>query len=958
MSAKMAKARFPKTEGVRKKMLEPVKPPEEELRLQELCGLGILDTPQEDRFDRITRTACRVFSVPIALISLVDSERQWFKSRQGLDVAETERRISFCGHAILQEEAFVINDASLDSRFTDNPLVEGDFHLRFYAGYPLHGPRGHKIGTLCLIDKQARSFSAEDVQTLADLAAWAENELSSSTLAEAMEKLTRSEKRWRQSQKLLQAVMDGTSAYVHLRDLNGHYLYVNREYEKIFHCSQQDLLGKKLDDVFPPELAALYGGYERQVIETGSVLQTETQVQFPDGIHTYLVVRSPLLDENGQIYGACGVGTDITEDKRLVSELSRLNQKLFETSSLHQAILDSSNFSIISTDVDGIIRTFNRGAERMLGYCAAELVGLQSPALLHDGAEIVNRAIQLQKELGRVVEPGFEVFVAKAKLGQADEHEWTYLRKDGSRLPVMLSVTALHDAQGQVNGYLGIAYDLTERKRIENMKNEFISTVSHELRTPLTSIRGSIGLLSAGAVGEIPTRARTLLDIAKTNCDRLARLINDILDIEKIESGNMRFVNAVHALQPMLEAALGATQSYAAQYNVYFELDAGSESLYVNVDPDRLAQVLVNLLSNATKFSPQEGKVILRAKRLGTRVRVSVIDHGEGIAPEFHDRIFRRFAQADSTDSRSKGGTGLGLSISKAIIERMHGLMGFNSVPGKGSEFYFDLPLMALGGEHSQHRRCVLICESDQQSATLITQLLTQAGLDSEVVLTTGQAKQKLESAHYDALTLDLGLADDDGMSLLAWMRQQNGALAHLANLPVVVISVSADDLSQIKGRAFGVFEWIRKPVDTRYLVQAIGMALTQNVHNKPHILHIEDDDDLSRIIATMLQPNYHVCHAAHMNEAKNLLQSQKFDLILLDLDLPDGNGAELLGALSSANVSTPVVIFSAREAAVDVSAQVRAALVKSQTSNDQLLATIDRLIAARSEIVHETEPV
>ncbi|MBI3228865.1 MAG: response regulator [Burkholderiales bacterium] len=926
-------------------MQAPITPQNEDLRLQELCGLGVLDTAFEERFDRVTRSACRMFGVPIALISLVDRDRQWFKSKQGLAAAETPRDISFCGHAILQDFAFVVNDASQDPRFADNPLVTGELNLRFYAGYPLRGPHGFHLGTLCLIDKVPRSFSEDDEKALADLAAWAEVELSSVSLAEAIAMATDKEQRLQQSQKLLSAVMGGTSAYVHMRDIEGRYLYVNPEYERVFQLRHDEIIGKPLEEFLPAEMAANVRSCENQVLATGKAMQSEVVVPQEDGPHTYLVVRSPLVDEDGKIYGTCGVGTDITDEKRSANAVQDLNRQLAATTSLHMAILNGCNFSIISTNQDGMIGTFNRGAEQMLGYSAAEMVGLQSPAILHLPQEIEARAQALSAELGIPVAADFSAFVAKARLGMVDEHEWTYCRKNGTQFPVMLSITALRDADGEISAYLGIAYDLSERKRIESMKNEFISTVSHELRTPLTSIRGSIGLLTAGAVGEIPARAKTLLDIAKTNCERLVRLINDILDIEKIESGNMRFVDSVQPLQPLLETALGTISAYANQFQVRFELNAPEGVIFVNVDPDRLTQVMVNLLSNATKFSPNGAIVTVRVDLQGEMVRVAVIDRGEGIPEEFQARIFRKFAQADSSDARAKGGTGLGLNITKAIIERMQGQIDFTSVPGKGSEFFFLLPVVNLAPLNEQARDRLLICENDGDIAHLLHLMLSQVGIGSDIAHSAKAAREMLLNRHYDGMTLDLGLPDEDGMSFLGWLREH----PTLSQLPVVVISANAvEGQKSMQGQAFGVIDWISKPIESERLLLAME-KIAVNHNHLPHVLHVEDDPDLRQVVNTILGEKYQVLQASNLQQARHLLETESFALILLDLELPDGNGADLLASLPQRNRATPVVIFSAQEASREVAERVKAALVKSHTSNEQLLETMRNLIERRS---------
>lgn len=621
---------------------------------------------------------------------------------------------------------------------------------------------------------------------------------------------------------LLQTVMEGTESYIHVRDLDGRYLYINKEYETVFQMKREQLIGKTIEDVFPPDLARKYRSAEQTVIATKTALRTEAMVQQKDGMHTYLVVRSPLINANGEVFGACGVGTDITQRKRdeivqyenlmllqavmdstasavclrdkngyylyankeydklfkpaniasligtsvfyvfsrdkaeqymrmsaeviqtgtirrteisltiegidtthilmltplrnesgeiygictVGTDISQrkkseeailaLNAQLAATTALQNAILDSANFSIIATDTTGLIQVWSKGAELMLGYSATEMIGVQTPVCLHDMAELTNRAAKLSQEFDIQVSAGFGVFALRALRGMADESEWTYKRKDGSHLPVMLSVTALKDSKGDISGFLNIAYDITERKKVEIMKNEFISTVSHELRTPLTSIRGALGLLMGGALGKMPDSAEKILDIATKNCQRLVRMINDILDVEKIESGKMEFNFAQVHLIPVLEQAIAATAAYAEQHQVGLRLQTaiqGEDADIVRIDTDRITQVLINLLSNAAKFSPHGASVDVLLTSQPGQLRVAIIDQGIGIADEFRDRIFQKFAQAITSELQRKGGTGLGLSISKAIIEHHGGQIGFISTIGKGSEFFFVLPI-------------------------------------------------------------------------------------------------------------------------------------------------------------------------------------------------------------------------------------------------------------------------
>ncbi len=244
------------------------------------------------------------------------------------------------------------------------------------------------------------------------------------------------------------------------------------------------------------------------------------------------------------------------------------------------------------------------------------------------------------------------------------------------------------------DGGLVVTYtDITERKEMDRMKSEFISTVSHELRTPLTSIKGSLGLLAAGAMGELPEKVKNLVEIAHNNSDRLSLLVEDLLDIQNIESGEMAFDLQLLDLSRLVRDAVESNKAYAETYGVEFILGEIVSDMSVRGDAERLAKVIANLLSNAAKFSPKNEAVEISLSRVGAAARVSVSDRGKGIPDDFRDRIFDRFAQADSSDNRPIGGTGLGLHICKSIVELHRGEIGFHSGEGKGSTFYFTLPV-------------------------------------------------------------------------------------------------------------------------------------------------------------------------------------------------------------------------------------------------------------------------
>lgn len=329
---------------------------------------------------------------------------------------------------------------------------------------------------------------------------------------------------------------------------------------------------------------------------------------------------------------------------------------------------------------DGTIAYANPKFERIFGYEPGELKD-KPVEILNAGDD--EQAVATHQNIARdLLEKGESTY------------EVHNVRKDGT--PFWCRATTVlfeHPEYGQV--FVAVQEDVDERKKMERIKDDFISMVSHELRTPLTSIRGSLGLLTGGAAGELPDQARSLLDIAANNCERLVRLTNDILDMEKIESGKMPFHPGPVDLVPLVEQAILSNRAYAHGFGVEIRL-VEAVPARVLADPDRLHQVLTNLLSNAARHSPRGASVEIRVQRDGGRSRVSVTDRGTGIPPEFQPRVFEKFAQADSRWRRHEGSTGLGLSISRAIIERHGGRIWFETEVGAGTTFSFELPDLTL----------------------------------------------------------------------------------------------------------------------------------------------------------------------------------------------------------------------------------------------------------------------
>lgn len=335
--------------------------------------------------------------------------------------------------------------------------------------------------------------------------------------------------------------------------------------------------------------------------------------------------------------------------------------------------------AVIEWTTDFKITDWNPAAEKIFGYKKAEALGKHAAELIVPASakHIVN-----------------EVWSSLIKQRGGEQIINDNITKDGRVISCEWYNTPLVNEQGEVVGVASLARDITERQKMEKMQNDFISTVSHELRTPLTSIRGAMGILTNGVLPTDSDEYQHMLQIANGNSERLLLLINDILDIQKFESGKMEFDLQPLELFPFLTQAIEANQAFAEQHHVHYHLKDSQQNLSVTADPNRLMQVMNNLLSNAAKFSKPGQEVEISLRRQDDSARISVVDHGIGISDEFVTHVFERFTQGDSSNTRQTGGTGLGLSIVKNIVERHDGTISFESKPGRGTRFYVDLPLI------------------------------------------------------------------------------------------------------------------------------------------------------------------------------------------------------------------------------------------------------------------------
>ena len=611
----------------------------------------------------------------------------------------------------------------------------------------------------------------------------------------------------RESEERYRDLFENASDLIQSVAADGRFLFVNQAWQRSLGYTAAEAVNMQMWQVIHPDSMAHCQDIFARAVAGQNPGRIEVKFLTRDGQEVFVEGSVDAKYADGRLVATRAIFRDMTEQKTQ-------QRRLLEARARLQAVLDAATeVSIIATTTDGTITLFNHGAERMLGYSADEMVGRITPEKIHLRSEVEQRGRELSAQFGRTIE-GFDVFVALARHGLAEEREWTYCTKSGERLTVSLVVTPVTGAGGEISGFLGVARDMTQQKRtehalrtseetlraivtnslsglvtvdergmvtsfnpaarrmfgyetdepieqlhvtlliaqgalgaegsleqahrraigrvtermarrkngeefpielalfefhtasgrqfaghiidisgrreVERLKQEFVSTVSHELRTPLTSMLGSLDLLRGGVLGELTPDAREMIEIANRNAVRLIALINDILDLDRLESSGMQMTLGRVALPQIGRGVLEAVAAFAEREGIAVDLDLPDAK--VVADEGRIVQVLVNLVSNAIKFSPRGSRITVAASMGENEVTISVTDQGRGIPAAMLGKIFERFEQVEAGDARKNRGSGLGLAISRLIVERHGGSIGVESTERIGSRFWFTLP--------------------------------------------------------------------------------------------------------------------------------------------------------------------------------------------------------------------------------------------------------------------------
>jgi PAS domain S-box-containing protein len=629
--------------------------------------------------------------------------------------------------------------------------------------------------------------------------------------------------------------------------------------------------------------------------------------------------------------------TRVAEQTALLSAGKENAEAVAEANTLlrleNERILNSIADGVVAVDPGGSITVANPAAAKMLGWRPEELVGRPAHQTLHHSA--------LSGPYSREDCPLHKTVVDGVTRQGSNEVFW---RRDGTSFPADYLAAPIVDSRGGVTGVAVTFRDITEQREMERLKDEFISTVSHELRTPLTSIRGALGLLGSGLLGPIAEKGQRMLQIAVSNTDRLVRLINDILDLERMESGTIELRLGTVDTNAVMVQALEGLQSMADEAAVQLVLLPAAATL--RGDSDRIVQTLTNLLGNAIKFSPP-GTAITLSGTAGERDFVfCVADQGRGVPEQKLQTIFERFSQVDASDSRDKGGSGLGLAISRSIVTAHGGRIWAEANEPSGSRFRFTIPLAVPSGIdaaaiNTQTSRTILVCQRD--SSPGIVEVLEHQGFRVVRAASPDDVPALAARITPDAIILDLA-GDSSSRQIVEALK----ATAETRQVPIVVAAGTFPE--SYESYAAALVDWVGEPLESTDLIHALDLAC-----RAPSILVVEDDVDLARVLIAALESHgIRTFHAVTGGDAIDLCRQHPPSLIVLDLILPDIDGFAVVGSLrESAHLAgIPLLVYSALDVGSADQSRLRLGPTEFLTKSRCSPAEFDRHVVRLLETV------
>ncbi len=796
--------------------------PREAERLALLRACGVLDTQPEPDFDSLVDLAAASAGTPVALVSLIDSARQWFKARYGLNATETPRSLAFCAHAILDpEHMLVVPNALEDERFHDNPLVTGAPGVVFYAGVPLRlGPERLPVGTLCVIDHHARDLHPSQRRQLELLARQVELQLDLRRRQRALEDHL-AEVRLREER--ITAVVAAMDEGLVVQGRDGTILSCNAAAERILGLSRDQICGRgSLDprwrtvrtdgSPFPgdehPAMVTLRTGQPQSGVIMGVGLE--------DGQLRWILINSQPVgrSEDGLPEAVAATFTDITRLRREEEERRRVEGQM-------EHFFNLSLDMLCVADVYGYFRHLNSAWTRVLGWSMEELLARPFFDFVHPEDRAATLAEAAHLALG----------------GSTVRFQNRYRCRDGSWKLIEWTSVGVPE-----HGVMyGAARDVTkDREREDELvaarkaaeeaaraKSTFLATMSHEIRTPMNGVLGMAEMLAATHLDE---HQRDLLDTIRRSGASLLGIINDILDWSKIQAGHLDLKIEPTLLRPVVDDVLGALRSTAREKHLALTCGPIDGGLTVRADPLRLRQVLTNLVGNALKFT-ERGGVTVAVSTSDRQVQVDIIDTGIGISAEHLPRLFTRFAQVDDANTRRFGGTGLGLAISLQLAEGMGGSIRVVSQPDRGSTFSLilqraespQLPSGPVGSARlvrSARSRGVLVAEDNIVNQKVVGLMLKRLG-HQVVMVNNGAEALAADLAAIDVILMDVQMPEMDGLEATRRIRQRELASGG-RRVPILALTAAALQEEQAACLSAGMDAVLTKPLDLERLRQAI----------------------------------------------------------------------------------------------------------------------------------------
>jgi len=743
-------------------------------------------------------------------------------------------------------------------------------------------------------------------------------------------------------------------------DIWGNLTFLNAVAQQLTGWTWQEALGRPMTEVFqildtnnrqviPNPMAAALARNRTAHLPPNSNLVRRDGFEIPieDSV-------APIHDREGRATGAVIVLRDVGVARAMAlqmadsaADLAKQNTLLSRVNGELTALVRSSPIAIYATDPEGVVTLWSPAAERLSGFSSEEAVGKFLPTAPPEAIEDVKDRVRRVCE----GEPASNVVL-------------TGRRKDGAMVEMSISMGPLMDEAGVARGVISLAENVTEaiseRKKIERMQSEFVSTVSHELRTPLTSIGGSLGLIVGGAAGAINGRAARLIEIANNNTQRLIRLVNDILDIERLQSGRMAFHFAPVRLDEVIEQAISANLAYAQTFDIEIRRFGEASNVLIKADADRVNQAITNLISNAVKFSPTGARVEIFTVRTAQGVRVSVDDHGPGVPDAFRARIFERFAQADSSDIRQKGGSGLGLSIVRQIMERHGGSVSFDSRPGMSTSFHLDFPTLAEQedgpvGIHSVTQTSqVLVCALDGAIADPVCATLLAHGFKCAFVRAPEQALLVAAGGAVKAAVIDLPFAGEKFGDFIRKLRDGREANP----FPVVLICVEPAARDQFYvSQALPVLSWISRLAEVERLPRSIFSDSGFSRLEKPAVLHVENDRHVLEALRQALQDECRIVAAPTLEMARRRLARDRFDLVIVDFQLSAGLVKDVFPAFAdAADRPMPIVLLTAQNTIPKLASGAKMSPTRSRHNTAMLVEAVRSVFAGAERPDHNIQ--